>query len=395
MPSCKWRRASRTPICCVVVWNVAVLFAVSATRGQEAQPAAEKQGPVVIYEEDYSKPLTVSRTWDPAKSNIHDNTGYAGVHPEYSIVEAEGAAGGKAVQIDVPGFLHTFLCNVKAVAGRTYGIRLRLRSLGQQTVDVRIRRKPAPYRAYWGTSIQTGEAWREYDLLGHVPKVYKGKEDGTAGLLLVVKATTTLWIDRVRVIELPADYAPPPDPEPEPGNVIHNSSFELGLDGWYHHSAAEIAAGEGHSGDAALRLGWWQGLSSTWYRLARGRPYRVSARCRFTGKGGRVRYGVSRYVWPAGGTSAIRDANLKGGVWQRVSFDFTVPDALRAPEPYFYFRLSAIPKERRSPREAANPKSNAMPFPRIPGLKSNSIASSVFVIFVPAIRTVVTPSPDT
>ena len=26
--------------------------------------------------------------------------------------------------------------------------------------------------------------------------------------------------------------------------------------------------------------------------------------------------------------------------------DFTVPDALRAPEPYFYFRLSAIPNEK-------------------------------------------------
>jgi len=319
-----------------------MLSPVSVARSQEA----EKQGPVVVYEEDYSKPFTVSRTWDPAKSNIYDNTGYAGVHPKYSTVVDGAAAGGKAVQIDVPGFLHTFLCNVKAVAGRTYGIKLRLRSLGQQTVEVRVRRKPAPYRAYWGTSIKTGEAWREYDLLGHVPKVYKGTEDAAAGLLLVVRATTTLWIDRVRMVELPADYAPPPDLEPEPGNVLHNSSFELDLDGWYYHSSVEIAAGAGHSGGVALRLGWWQRLSSTWYRLARGRPYRVSARCRFTGKGGRVRYGVSRYVWPSGGTTVTRDANVKGDDWQRVSFDFTVPDALRAPEPYFYFRLSAIPKER-------------------------------------------------
>ena len=85
------------------------------------------------------------------------------------------------------------------MAGRTYRIQLRLRSLGRQTVEVMIRRKPAPYRRYWSTSAEAGEAWREYDLLAHVPKVYQGKDDPSAGIMLVAKATTTLWLDFVKV----------------------------------------------------------------------------------------------------------------------------------------------------------------------------------------------------
>ena len=310
---------------------------------------AQEPTPALIFAEDYSKPLTVSRKWDPTKSNIHDDTGYAGVKPEYTIVDEPQASGGKVMQIEVPGFLQTILGNVTAVKGRTYRIRLRLRCLGQQSVDVMVRRKPAPYRRYWTTTVQAGEAWRDYDLLGHVPAVYKGTEDNTACLMLMVKATTTLWIDSVEATELPPDYTPPPDPEPAPGNVLHNSGFELGFEGWYHHAAAEVVAGQGHSGGGALRLTGRQGLTSTWYKLARGRPYRVSAWCRFeTGKG-HVRLGPCRYVWPTGGVSILKSIPVGAGEWKKIGFDFTVPDALRASEPFFYLRIWNIPRESTGP----------------------------------------------
>lgn len=329
-------------------WIAALIWPLAASHGGEAGADAARGGPGVILSEDYSSPLTVSRNWDAAKSNVHDDTGYAGVRPVYSAVEASDATAGKALQIGVPGFLQTILGNVKAVAGRTYRVKLRLRCLGQQTVEVMIRRKPAPYRRYWTTSVEAGEAWREYDLLGHVPAVYKGKEDPDACLMLVLKAATTLWIDFVRLEQLPADYTPAPDPEPAPGNVLLNSSFELGLEGWYHHSAVQSAAATAHSGGRALRFSGRQGITSTWYALARGRQYQVSAWCKAQGGPVRVRFGVSRNIWPTGGTSVLRNVDLREGRWERVGFEFTVPDALRAPDPYFYFRLWAIPTQAES-----------------------------------------------
>ena len=59
---------SSTAIC------VAMIIGPISTTGH-GQP----KEPAVLFYEDYSKPLTVSRKWDPGRSNIHGNPGYAGV----------------------------------------------------------------------------------------------------------------------------------------------------------------------------------------------------------------------------------------------------------------------------------------------------------------------------
>src|SRR5262249_37117308 len=113
-------------------------------------------------------------------------------------------------------------------AGQPYTLTLWLRGSVDAPVFVGIRQNEAPYKRYLAQNVRVSPEWQRFVISG------KPEEDGpNAGIYIAFGAPGELWVDDVELREGAAEVASIASAPPEhKGNLLYNSSFELGADGW-------------------------------------------------------------------------------------------------------------------------------------------------------------------
>ncbi len=127
-----------------------------------------------------------------------------------------------AAQIRQPG--------IAVRAGQPYTLTLWLRGTVETPITLGLRQNDAPYQRYLIQNVRVTPEWRRYVVAG----VADG-EDPNAGLYLAFKSPGDLSIDDVELREGVPDAAPAHVANAAPerkGNLLYNSGFELGADGW-------------------------------------------------------------------------------------------------------------------------------------------------------------------
>ena len=283
---------------------------------------AEEAGARVIFFDDYG----------PSTSGAEDDSAWAKISPNYSVVEDPTATKGRALRIKVPGFLQVVLGNTPIQKGRAYRVRLRMMALGDQTVEVWLRGRGAPYTKFLRKSVKVSEQWREVSFAGEVNMTRR-----TVGLFLMMQTSTVLWVDFAEVVELPPGYKRPLDPVPATGNMLHNPGAELGKESWYFRGDIAVPEQGAHSGKRCFVLGPKAVISSSWHRLAVGQSYRVSGWCRAEEPKLKLRLGVSAWVHKEKGRTISKVIDAPVGKWRRMAFEFTVPTPMVSADSEMYF----------------------------------------------------------
>jgi hypothetical protein len=115
-------------------------------------------------------------------------------------------------------------------AGQPYTLTVWLRGTVEGPVFVGVRQNEAPYKRYLVQNVRVAPEWRRYVITGTPDEA-----GPSAGIYIAFSSPGELWIDDVELQE----GAPAADPariasvQPErKGNLLYNSGFELGADGW-------------------------------------------------------------------------------------------------------------------------------------------------------------------
>jgi len=291
-------------------------------------PAAAADGPPaagqaqIIFSDDYSSGKNPPRL---AK------------HPAVRVINLPAGKGGKALQIEVQGSALLLLGSLTVDAGSSYQVRIRLRGLIQQPVEVMLRKLGKPYTKLISSVVHVGEQWQEHVIAGRAAAALP------TGIFLKLQTNLQLLVDYVEITRLPADYKPEPDPMPAPGNLLHNASFELGDEAWYLYGRSAPQGGLAHSGKRSLLFSAASPgrISSTWHPVAIGRRYRLSCWAHTDQPGARLRLAVTSGTLQSRmrvGHRMSDSFRLEKQGWQRISFEVEIPSS--ASERRFFAEIS-------------------------------------------------------
>jgi len=267
-------------------------------------------------------------------AGITDNSGWAGATPELSIVETGRPDRGRALEIQIPGFVQLVLGRVPVKKGTGYRVELGIRALGQTPMVVYVRREGTPYTPLFGRDLTAHEAWQDIAFLA------QSDADHDRGLLMLrCEGTTAIWIDHFRVVQTEAQ--PAVQPPPLTGNMVHNSGFELGLEGWFARGDWSVAFGLHGQGAKLAGVGV---LSTSWYPVGVGQVYSLAAMAKAEGGPCEVELSVSNWVHLGGGqTEARLKQTIQPGDWQPLETSWTVPfpAGVAAEHPAYYVNVRA------------------------------------------------------
>lgn len=114
-------------------------------------------------------------------------------------------------------------------ANERYAVEVWLRGDGLEVpVTLGVGRAGQPETVYFSRECAAGPEWRRFVLEGQAPV-----DEPNAEIYVSLPGEGAVSVDALRMVqeELPVEPAPPA-PKVRPGNLIYNSSFELGLEGW-------------------------------------------------------------------------------------------------------------------------------------------------------------------
>lgn len=216
-------------------------------------------------------------------------------------------------------------------SGQLYTLTLWLRGNVDGPVFVGIRQNPPPYHRYLAQSVRVTPEWRPYVISGTVTA------DGPdAGLYIAFSVPGDLWIDDVEFREGAPAVAPAQITSRAPerkGNLLYNSGFELGPDGWGPVPRLQIDAHGAAQGRACAQCTpTWEPilLESRPVVIRPGQRYTISASLRAAGIA-EVEMVVMEYADDGSDQPGQRDTLRRtfriGRQWQRVS----LTGVLRAP----------------------------------------------------------------
>lgn len=163
----------------------------------------------------------MDNTWGDATASFSQDTGRPHSGRAAQHVHCESVTQG-AAQIRQMG--------IAVRAGQPYTLTVWLRGVVETPVYVGVRQNGPPYKRYVGQDVRVTPEWKRYVISG------TPAEDGpSAGIYIAFSSPGDLWIDDVKLQE----GGPAPEPAhvtsllPERnGNLLYNSGFELGPDGW-------------------------------------------------------------------------------------------------------------------------------------------------------------------
>jgi hypothetical protein len=262
----------------------------------------------------------LNNSWGDASVSFSRDEGHTGSAAQHLHCESvtEGAAQIRQVGIAVH-------------AGQVYTLTVWLRGSVNAPVFVGVRENAAPYRRYLAQSVRVSREWRRYEIIG-APR----EEGSDAGIYIAFTVPGDLWIDDVELREggTLADPAHLASALPErKGNLLYNSGFELGPDGWGPVGRLRIETGGARQGQACARCtpgGEPILLESRPVVIRPGQRYTISANLRASGPA-EIEMVVMEYADAGGDDPSSRDALRQtfriGRQWQRVSLS----GVLRAP----------------------------------------------------------------
>jgi glycosyl hydrolase family 39 (putative alpha-L-iduronidase)/carbohydrate binding protein with CBM4/9 domain len=208
-------------------------------------------------------------------------------------------------------------------AGQAYTLTVWLRGSVDAPVFVGIRENEAPYHRYLAQSVRVSPEWHRYVITG------TPSEDGPgAGLYIAFTVPGDLWLDDVELRE----GGPAPEPAhvasalPEhKGNLLYNSGFELGPDGWGPVGRLRTDTEDAAQGHACARCTpSWEPilLESRPVVIQPGQRYTISASLRASGPA-EVEMVAMEYTDEGSDTPGQRDAIRQtfpiDRQWRRVS----------------------------------------------------------------------------
>ena len=270
-----WRQrvAGAVAITCVLA---------GTTRGQTPREANPLK---VLRDVDFAKLPDGPPKWE---TGLINNT-WTGDLSTISVVPA-GTEFGKALEVDVSNFAQISLGGpYKVEAGTTLRLSgaISARPPVQYTID--LSRGQECFRVD-GTAM---EQWKRLNFI-----VKSGKSCPDAYLHLRIFGVGKVWLGQLRLEEYEGGM--PVQPPPRQGNMLQNSSFELGLDGVWHRDNSKLShQGPRNPGQAviddttsasgrrSLRLEGNGLYSSSYYPVAYQQPYTFSfsARADYEGAG--------------------------------------------------------------------------------------------------------------
>jgi len=315
------------------VWLLRPLFSFSLfsmALSAQAQKASDLNTRT-IYSQDFesttpgnvlgqSRPNTLVGAKLP--DGIHDDT-YAGTPPQVQVVRI---GNNNALEIATSGFTQVVLGELEVHKDRVYRISADVQTRGAQSLTFTLRRIPSPYTGYISSTEKANEAVRHVEFVGRAPA-----EDNTVGLFLNLTAFTTVTVDNIKVEELQGDV-PPPAP-PKAGNLVPNSGFEGGRDGWFLRGVGTFPASSGaFEGRRVARMkavpNQQMILSSSWFGLVPGYEYLIRTRIRAVSDTAGVGFGVgSTRDNPLQSNSQVVGVSRAEG-WKTVQFRYKVPQPL-------------------------------------------------------------------
>lgn len=168
--------------------------------------------------------------------------------------EPKGVQEGKAaLRVHVPGWeagqAELRRGRLPLKAGTVYSVELWLRGQDLEVpVWIAVRPGAAGQPPHVQRPFALGSEWRRCAVSFRAEK-----DDPEAVLSLSFAGSGTVWIDGLRVVQGELPPAPEPLLAPVKGNRIHNSSFELGADGWTMAEGVAVVSGETPEGKKFAR----------------------------------------------------------------------------------------------------------------------------------------------
>lgn len=220
--------------------------------------------------------------------------------------------------------------------GETYSVELWLRGEGLDVpVSFGLRRAEGLGPIYLSRECAVGGEWRRFVLEGIAPVT-----DPKAALFISVPGEGTVSVDGLRMVQgdLPVEPAPP-SPRPQKGNLVFNSSFELGMDGWTMPEQVALVQDPCPDGDRFAR--WIPSaypLQARPFRARYGQTYVISAYLRSQRPGARVEMAAIE----VGSGARISSKFEVTGEWKRYAFSADLP--CRA-YPRYYLAFSPADEE--------------------------------------------------
>jgi hypothetical protein len=211
------------------------------------------------------------------------------------------------------GGAQIYFGHVSVEAGTTYTLRLWMKGDIASPVFVGVRQHAQPYTAYISRSVRVTPEWRSFVVSGEAAGT-----DSNAGVYLMFASLGYLLVDGVSLVRAGPSEAPPGfRTAVRRGNLVYNSGFELGAEGWASENMSiRTEASAGQQFARAIHR-----LESRPFPVSAGQRYSVSARIRAEAPGTRVTLGMSEWADDGGDDSSVRDGGalsvVVGTDWRR------------------------------------------------------------------------------
>lgn len=322
-----WNRM--TPL----VMAAGVWFALGSVGACAAANGGEEGLPRVLFAQDYegfplgpaklqpSEPGLDGPNVPKGDCVVADDT-WTGNKSSFAVADTH-SVGGKALEVDVNSYAQFCIGGPLVVEpGKYYRVKATYASQGPKKVWIAVRRGPDPYTGFVVIEENANEEWKTID---YTVKTDKGD---TSLVIVSVLGQGSFWLGDLLVEEVapPADAASGKiEAPPLVGNMIQNSSFELGLDGWLFRDEAFFQKtpvqgqarsddGVGHSGKRSLLLTGNVSASAAYQPVAYGQTYTVTAMVKADFPNARCSMAL------LGPNDTHRQFAVSEGTWSQVTF---------------------------------------------------------------------------
>lgn len=202
--------------------------------------------------------------------------------------------------------------------GENYGIEVWLRGDPDVPVTVGVEKGGRSDTVYFSREFAVGPDWRRCVLEARAPAA-----DPAAELFISVPGSGSVSVDGLRMVQedLPVEPAPPA-PKLRSGNLIYNSSFELGMDGWTMPEQVAVVKQECPDGESFAR--WIPNpypLQARPFRARFGATYVISAYLRSQRPGAKVEVAAVE----VGSGARISSKFEVTSEWKRYAFSADLP----------------------------------------------------------------------
>lgn len=286
----------------------------------------------------------VARHW-------HDNSGWADADVRYKLVRTADGATAQLIECHrfQRGAVQFVQSGIAVHKERSYQISVRMKGDVHSPVEILLRQRGKPYTTYGSAAFKVTDKWKTYSFTA-----ISRHDDESAYFMISFTDRGKLMIGRAELYDVTETIA---QKRPRQGNLIPNSSFEVGLDRWgvqvrdhqnlaaamqirFSEPAPHIVDGNSPEGRSHLRIDLPSAsrlnITSPYVEISPGNQYTIS--CWLAAdRPMTVSLGFGRGDFNTGST--IRKSFRLTTKWRRIFFSAVLPPA---PENRYFFKLQAI-----------------------------------------------------